>query len=169
MSKTLRRTLVPFAALAVVSGAYLSGAVRAAPAQNPAQPLDFNRDIRPILAESCLACHGPNETARQADLRLDTDDFIGRVVVPGDAEASPLFQRLTTEDPIGRMPPASSGRSLTGAQIDAVRRWIDGGAHWGSARAAAADAPSACRACGRFCPRRPADPVRELLHVSRAG
>ena len=141
MSKTLRRTLVPFAVLAVVSGAYLSGAVRAAPAQNAAQPLEFNRDIRPILAASCLACHGPNETARQADLRLDTDDFIGTMVVPGDAEASALFQRLTTDDPIGRMPPASSGRSLTGAQIDAVRRWIDGGAHWGSARAAAADAP----------------------------
>ena len=142
MSKTLRRTLVPFAVLAVVSGAYLSGAVRAAPAQNPAQPLEFNRDIRPILAESCLACHGPNETARQADLRLDTDDFIGTMVVPGDAEASPLFQRLTTGDSVARMPPASSGRSLTGAQVDAVRRWIDGGAHWGSARATAADAPA---------------------------
>ena len=110
--------------------------------RTPAQPLEFNRDIRPILAASCLACHGPNETARQADLRLDTDDFIGTVVVPGDAEASPLFQRLTTEDPIGRMPPASSGRSLTGDQVDAVRRWIDGGAHWGNARAAAVDAPA---------------------------
>ena len=136
-----RRTLLLFAVLAVASGAYLSGAVRAAPAQNPAQPLEFNRDIRPILAASCLACHGPNETARQADLRLDTEDFIGSIVVPGDAQASPLFQRLTTGDPVARMPPASSGGSLSDAQIDAVRRWIDGGAHWGEARAAAADAP----------------------------
>ena len=143
MGTALRRAPFPLVALAIVSGAYLSGAVRAAPAQNPAQPLEFNRDIRPILSASCLACHGPNETARQADLRLDTDDFIGTVVVPGDAEASRLFQRLTTEDPIGRMPPASSGRSLTGDQIDAVRRWIDGGAHWDSARAAAIDVPPA--------------------------
>ena len=51
MRYTLRRALAPFAVLAVVTGAYLSGAVRAAPAQGPAQPLEFNRDIRPILAE----------------------------------------------------------------------------------------------------------------------
>ncbi len=143
MRYTLRRALAPFAVLAVVTGAYLSGAVRAAPAQGPAQPLEFNRDIRPILAESCLACHGPNEVARQGDLRLDTEDFIGTVVVPGDADASPLFQRLTSGDPVARMPPASSGRSLSDAQIDAVRRWIDGGAHWGDVRTAAADAPQA--------------------------
>ncbi len=141
MRMNRRRTLLLLVVLAVASGAYLTGAVRAAPAQNPAQPLEFNRDIRPILAASCLACHGPNETARQADLRLDTEDFIGTAVVPGDAQASPLFQRLTTGDPVARMPPASTGGSLSEAQIDAVRRWIDGGAHWGEARAAAADAP----------------------------
>ena len=143
MRMNRRRTLLLLVVLAAASGAYLSGAVRAAPAQNPAQPVEFNRDIRPILAASCLACHGPNETARQADLRLDTEDFIGSIVVPGDAQASPLFQRLTTGDPVARMPPASTGGSLSDAQIDAVRRWIDGGAHWGEARAAAADAPPA--------------------------
>ena len=143
MRMNRRRTLLLLVVLAAASGAYLSGAVRAAPAQNPAQPVEFNRDIRPILAASCLACHGPNETARQADLRLDTEDFIGSIVVPGDAQASPLFQRLTTGDPVARMPPASTGGSLSDAQIDAVRRWIDGGAHWDGARAAAADAPQA--------------------------
>ena len=143
MRMNRRRTLLLLVVLAAVSGAYLSGAVLAAPALNPAQPLEFNRDIRPILAASCLACHGPNETARQADLRLDTEDFIGSIVVPGDAQASPLFQRLTTGDPVARMPPASTGGSLSDAQIDAVRRWIDGGAHWDGARAAAADAPQA--------------------------
>ena len=119
MRYTLRRALAPFAVLAVASGAYLTGAVRAAPAQGPAQPLEFNRDIRPILAESCLACHGPNEVARQADLRLDTEDFIGTAVVPGDAEASPLFQRLTSGDPVARMP---AGRLRTAVVRRADRR-----------------------------------------------
>ena len=143
MRKTLFRALIALAALAVGLGGYLAGDLRAAPAQEPAQPLELNRDIRPILAESCLLCHGPNEATRQGDLRLDTDDFIGTVVVPGDAEASPLFQRLTTEDRIGRMPPVSSRRSLTDEQIDAVRRWIDGGAERGIDLAdAAADTPA---------------------------
>ena len=134
------RVVIPLAVLAIGFGGYFSGPPATASAQEPAAPLEFNRDIRPILNESCLLCHGPNETTRQADLRFDTDDFIGSVVVPGDAEASALYQRLTTEDRIGRMPPVSSGQSLTGDQIEAVRRWIDGGAEWG-AELAAADAP----------------------------
>ena len=140
MRKTPFRALIPLAVLALGFGGYLSGPPATASAQAPAQPLEFNRDIRPILAESCLACHGPNETSRQAELRLDTDAFIGTSVVPGDAEASPLYQRLTTEDRVARMPPVLSGRSLTDEQIDAVRRWIDGGAEWG-AELADADAP----------------------------
>ena len=104
--------------------------------QEPTQPVEFNRDIRPILSEACGACHGPSEAERQANLRLDTDDFIGTVVVPHDAAGSPLFQRLTTEGAIGRMPPVSSGRSLTPEQIEVVRRWIDSGAAWGAEMAA---------------------------------
>ena len=134
------RALIPLAVLAIGSGGYFSGPPATASAQEPAAPLEFNRDIRPILNESCLVCHGPNETTRQAGLRFDTGDFVGTVVVPGDAEASPLYQRLTTEDRVGRMPPVSSGQSLTDEQIEAVRRWIDGGAEWG-AELADADAP----------------------------
>ena len=142
MSMTLRRAPILFAVLALVLGAYLSRDLRAAPVQAPAQPVEFNRDILPMLSEACFACHGPAEATRQADLRLDTSDFIGTVVVPGDAEGSPLFQRLTNEEPIGRMPPVSSGRSLTSDQIEVVRRWIDTGAEWGSELAEAdADAP----------------------------
>ncbi len=125
MRMTLRCSLLLFAMLAL------------APVQGSAQPVEFNRDIRPLLTEACVACHGPAEATRQADLRLDTTDFIGTVVVPGDAEGSPLFQRLTTDEPIGRMPPVSSGRSLTADQIDVVRRWIDAGAKWESDLAAA--------------------------------
>ncbi len=135
------RALIPLAVLAIGFGGYLSGHLGAASAQEPADPLEFNRDIRPILTESCLVCHGPNENTRQADLRLDTDDFIGSAVVPGDPEASTLYQRLTTEDRVGRMPPVSSGQSLTDDQIDAVRQWIEGGAEWG-AELADADTPA---------------------------
>ena len=142
MSMTLRRAPILFAVLALVLGAYLSRDLRAAPVQAPAQPVEFNREILPMLSEACFACHGPAEATRQADLRLDTSDFIGTVVVPGDAEGSLLFQRLTNEEPIGRMPPVSSGRSLTSDQIEVVRRWIDTGAEWGSELAEAdADAP----------------------------
>ena len=140
MKTTPRRAVLLFAVLAVVPAAYLGSALHAAPAQEPAEPLEFNRDIRPILTRSCLVCHGPNENSRQADLRLDTHDFIETLVVPGNADASPLFQRLTTGDSVQRMPPASSGRSLTDAQIEAVRLWIDGGAHWDAEVAVVADA-----------------------------
>ena len=137
MRMTLRRASMLVAVPALVLGGYLSHDLGAAPVQEPAQLVEFDRDIRPLLSEACVACHGPAEATRQADLRLDTSDFIGTVVVPGDAEGSPLFQRLTTDGPIGRMPPVASGRSLTADQIDVVRRWIDAGAEWGSDLAAA--------------------------------
>ena len=141
MRMTLRRSLLLFSMLALVLAGYLSRDLRAAPAQGSAESVEFNRDIRPILNEACFTCHGPVEATRQANLRLDTNDFIGTVVLPGDAESSALFQRLTTEEPIGRMPPVSSGRSLTADQIDVVRQWIDGGAEWGN-ESVAADAGS---------------------------
>ena len=137
MRMTLRGVPILVAVLALVLGGYLSRDLRAAPVQEPARPVEFDRDIRPLLSEACFACHGPAEATRQAGLRLDNSDFIGTVVVPGDAEGSPLFQRVTTDEPVGRMPPVSSGRSLTADQIDVVRRWIDAGAEWGSDLAAA--------------------------------
>ena len=133
MKMTVPRLLIP---LAVVAAAF--GGSPAA-AQEPAHELEYNRDVlQPVLAQTCLMCHG--ERLQQADLRLDTDAFLDRLVVPGDAEASPLFQRLTTGDQVMKMPPVSSGRALTDEQIDLVRRWIDGGAAWG-AELAEADAP----------------------------
>ena len=72
--------------------------------QSPVPRVEFHRDIRPILAGACFACHGAAESTRQAELRLDTADFVETLVRPGDAEGSPLFQRLTTEEPIGRRP-----------------------------------------------------------------
>lgn len=101
---------------------------------------DFNREIRPILATQCLACHGPDEEARKADLRLDTQsgsraDLGGyAAVVPGDPEASELIARVTTDDPDDLMPPEKHGPPLTSTERDLLRRWIDAGAnydtHW---------------------------------------
>ena len=126
------RSLALVLVIAVLVGGAHGYRLEAAPPQGTAQTVDFHRDVRPVLAEACFACHGPAEATRQAELRLDTVDFIGSVVLPGNAEGSPLFQRLTTEAPIGRMPPLSSGRTLTAEQVDLVRQWIEQGAHWGT-------------------------------------
>ena len=132
MRIAIRRFLILVGVLAWVLVCPPSRDLRAALAAGSTQPVQFNRDIRPILAETCIHCHGPNENTRQADLRLDTRDFVGAFVVPGDSASSILFQRLIAEDDVPRMPPAASGLFLTQGQIDAVRRWIDAGAEWGS-------------------------------------
>ncbi len=92
--------------------------------------LSFERDIQPILAEHCFACHGPDANHRQADLRLDTSEGLRVVVTPGNSQGSTLFQRVATNDPVLRMPPAKSHASLSGDQQALLRRWIDQGATW---------------------------------------
>jgi len=99
--------------------------------------IDFNRDVRAILSDTCFQCHGPDDAAREADLRLDRRDGIfgpreGKpaVIVPGDAARSELFRRVVTADADERMPPADSGRKLTAEQIETLRQWIDQGAAW---------------------------------------
>jgi hypothetical protein len=95
----------------------------------PATEVEFNRDVRPILADACFHCHGPDKVRRKGDLRLDTED--GRKsIVPGKPNESELFRRVTDPDPARRMPPAKSGRSLTAAQLDTLRRWIEQGGKW---------------------------------------
>ena len=95
-----------------------------------AEPVDFVRDIRPILSENCVFCHGPDENQRQADLRLDTHDGALSVIETDDADASELLSRLITDDDDLKMPPPDSNRALTKQQIDLVRTWIDQGAKW---------------------------------------
>ena len=118
MRIAIRRFLILVGVLAWVLVCPPSRDLRAAPAVGSTQPVQFNRDIRPILAETCFHCHGPNENTRQADLRLDMRDFVGAVVVPSDSASSILFQRLIAEDDVTRMPPAASGLFLTQGQID---------------------------------------------------
>ena len=96
----------------------------------------FNRDIRPILADRCFACHGPDSGTRKADLRLDTQEGAHDwVIVPGDAESSEVIARVTSDDPEVRMPPAVSKKPpLTTEQVELLRKWINAGAeyepHW---------------------------------------
>ncbi len=98
--------------------------------------VDYVRDIKPILSNSCYTCHGPDEEARKADLRFDRRDAaIASAIVPGDAAASELIQRITSEDPDVHMPPPTSQRPrLDAKQIGMLTRWIDQGAnfqsHW---------------------------------------
>src|SRR6266545_4105000 len=100
-------------------------------------PIDFNRQIRPILSESCFTCHGPDEKERKAKLRLDTREGGlkelrdgGFAIVPGHANKSELLVRITTKAASERMPPPKTNKRLTPEQIDLLRRWIDEGAKW---------------------------------------
>ena len=92
------------------------------------EPINFNRDIRPILSNSCYACHGPDATKREAEFRVDTAeaatkelDSGGFAVVPGDLAKSVLYQRLVHEDEDERMPPADSGKTITKEQIALIK------------------------------------------------
>jgi hypothetical protein len=115
------------------------------------QKLDFNRDIRPILSENCFQCHGFDEKARQADLRLDVAEsaLADRdgvpAIVPGDPEQSELWRRITSDDEAEMMPPPDSHRTLKVEQKAALRRWIDEGAaydrHWSFIPPTKADVP----------------------------
>ncbi len=104
--------------------------LRAAPA-----PVDFGRDILPILSDNCFHCHGPDEKARKAKLRLDTREGALRlkdpVVIPGKSAQSELVKRITTTDADDQMPPPDSKRKLTPAQIALLKRWVDEGVVWG--------------------------------------
>jgi hypothetical protein len=100
------------------------------------EEVDFNRDIRPILSESCYQCHGPDPGKRKADLRLDTKGGLFREargvrnLVPGEAEESEIYTRISSDDDEQRMPPKKTGKPLAPEKIALIRRWIDQGAVW---------------------------------------
>jgi len=109
--------------------------------QAPAATPDFQREVRPILAEHCFACHGPDEGQRKAKLRLDTlagataarED--GAAIVPGKPAESALLSRVKSDDPDEFMPPPKSGKArLTEDEQATLARWIAAGArydvHW---------------------------------------
>jgi hypothetical protein len=97
--------------------------------------VQFNRDIRPILSENCVKCHGPG--VRKGNLRLDLRDSAfapaesGKTaLVPGDLAKSELWQRVSTKEAEDLMPPRKSGKKLTPREVALLRRWIEQGAQW---------------------------------------
>ena len=110
-----------------------SSLVHAAETVEP--PVRFSRDILPILSDNCFHCHGPDEKARKAKLRLDTQEGAFRktdpILVAGKSSESELIKRIITKDPDDLMPPLKSNRKLTAQQIELLKRWVDQGAAWG--------------------------------------
>src|SRR6478609_4481427 len=98
--------------------------------------IEYNRDIRPILAENCFACHGPDSAARKASLRVDRreDAIEAKAIVPGKPGESELVNRICAEDESEIMPPPKTKKTLTSAQKELLKEWIAEGAeyepHW---------------------------------------
>src|SRR5579884_3630613 len=96
-----------------------------------AAPVKFNRDIRPIMSDTCFKCHGPDKRARMAGLRLDIREEAVKTtksgvtpIVPGDVEKSAIIQRIFATSPAKIMPPQYAHKELTAAQKDTIRRWV---------------------------------------------
>ncbi len=99
-------------------------------------PLEFNRDIRPILADHCFTCHGPDSAARKGDLRLDQREMAveKKAITPGDVLKSELMRRIESQDSDEVMPPPATKKIVTAQQKDLLKKWIEQGAeyqpHW---------------------------------------
>jgi hypothetical protein len=125
-----------------------------------AEPVDFNRDIRPILSENCFYCHGQDAAKRQADLRLDVREAAIETgaVVPGEPGASTLLERVHSSDPDILMPPPDSNRQLSAEQKQLLEQWIaEGGVyepHWAFVAPARPPLPAVAR---EAWPRNPID------------
>jgi hypothetical protein len=143
----MRRSTIPSVVLLTLVAAVLlvdrpPAPVSAEPSSLPVEKgksgkLQYNRDVRPILAENCFACHGPDSAARKAGLRLDQRDAALQkgAFEPGKPDDSELVTRLfLKDDDEALMPPAKSHKKLTAAQKEVLKRWVAEGAeyesHW---------------------------------------
>src|SRR5262249_51046965 len=100
------------------------------------EPVDYNRDVRPILSDRCFACHGPDKKQRKGDLPLDdrADALAQEGIVPGKLDQSELGARIESTDPDEMMPPKSMNKPLSADQVETLKRWVAQGApyaaHW---------------------------------------
>jgi hypothetical protein len=128
MFAALGATVKGLILLAIAALAWFSAAGTLA-----AEPkISFSRQIKPILAAKCFACHGPDEKERKAELRLDVrDEAVPAVIKPGDGEHSEVVVRMTTGDADMRMPPSDSKKpAVTADEAKLIRQWIDQGAEY---------------------------------------
>jgi hypothetical protein len=141
LSKAALRTILIGATAAVMT--CVAGVGVRADGDTPAgsKSVSFNRDIRPILADKCFKCHGPDGRERKGKLRLDNSNDArspaasgSAAVVPAKLDDSELYQRITSTDPDQRMPPPKSGKILSAAEVAKIKTWIEQGAeyqvHW---------------------------------------
>ena len=110
----------------------------AAAGDSDSAPVQFNRDIRPVLSERCFTCHGPDKANRKTNMHFDTEEGAftplasgGFAIVRGDPSKSMMVQRISSDNEAFRMPPAYFGLpKLPGREIELIRRWIEEGAQW---------------------------------------
>jgi hypothetical protein len=102
-----------------------------------AGPIDFAREIRPILSENCFTCHGPDSAKRKGELRLDVkESAFGKAksgavaIVPGNVDQSELVKRICATDADDVMPPPTEPKQLKPEQVALLKRWIQEGANW---------------------------------------
>ena len=117
-----------------------SGTLCLASSLNAEEPLNFSRDIRPILSAKCFACHGPDSQHRDSEYRMDTKegafaDLGGyRAIVPGNLDKSEVIKRILSHDDEKIMPPIKHKNPLTKDEIALLKRWVEEGApytgHW---------------------------------------
>jgi hypothetical protein len=123
----LARSSIPIQAILLVAWATHAAA---------AEKVEFNRDVRPILADKCFFCHGPDAAHREADLRLDIRDeaVATQALVPGKPELSGVVARIFSTDDEELMPPPHANKKLSDHEKEILKRWIGQGAeyqgHW---------------------------------------
>ncbi len=102
------------------------------------EQVDYNFHVKPLLSDRCYACHGPDDNARKADLRLYTEEGAkqarlesgGHAIVPGSLRRSVLYHRIYANDPDEVMPPPESNLTLSAYEKALIARWIEQGAQW---------------------------------------
>jgi hypothetical protein len=114
----------------IVAATALLGLLPSIVVGQTARPIDFNRDVRPVLSDACFHCHGPDKAKRKAKVHFDTEEGARIAIKAGDPGASELVNRITSADPKVRMPPPSAALTLTAKQIDTLKQWIKEGAKW---------------------------------------
>lgn len=137
-----------------------------------AKPVDFNRDVVPILSNNCFKCHGPDGSERKAGLRLDVHDVATKplesgetAIVPGKPDKSELVERIFSTDDGDRMPPPDSNKHLTDAQKQTLKQWIAEGAVYKQHWAYVAPKPPAVPALSfaTALPWQPANPIDDFI------